>query len=149
MIVPPVIPDGRAGGNVIRGVPEQDGRVLRGVVIRSGPTGARWLPREQIELPGQLSLIARGEPEKAPKDAAYRLFRVTDPDGEQIGIVAETLLNEKILRVMALEISSGPIDGLIDGRRYATSFHVLPAGETGHVTLARARDEAEKTRENS
>lgn len=149
MIGLPVILDGRSSGNVIRGVLERDGRALRGVVIRSGLAGARWLPREQIELLGQFSLIANGPPEKVPKDAVYRLFRVTDPDGERIGIVTDALLNEKTLRVTALEISCGPIDDLINGRWYATSFHVRPAGETGHVTLVRAREEAEKAWENS
>ena len=149
MIGLPVILNGRPGGNVLRGVLEKDGRALRGVVIRGGAAGTRWLPRSGIDLLGQFSLIGRGKPEKVPKDASYRLFRVTDPEGERIGVVTDALLNEKTLRVTALEISSGPVDDLIDGRWYAVSYHVRPAGETGHVTLVRAREEGKKIWENS
>ena len=145
MIGLPVILNGKMSGNVMRGVLEKDGRTLRGVVIRSGLSGARWLQRSQIDLLGQFSLIARGRSAKVPRDAVYRLFRVTDPEGERIGIVTDALLNEKTLRVAALEISSGPLDDLMDGRWYATAFHVRPAGETGHVTLVRTREE-EKTK---
>ena len=143
MIGLPVILNGQPGGNVLRGVLEKDGRTLRGVVIRGGLNGTRWLPRSSIDLLGQFSLIGRGKPEKVPKDAGYRLFRVTDPEGERIGIVTDALLNEKTLRVTALEISSGPLDDLITGRWYAVAFYVRPAGETGHVTLARTREEGE------
>lgn len=149
MIGLPVILDGKASGSVLRGVLERDGRTLRGVVIRSGLTGARWLPKGSIDLLGQFSLIGRGKPEKVPKDASYRLFRVTDPEGDRIGIVTDVLLNEKTLRVAALEISSGPLDDLIDGRWYAASFYVRPAGETGHVTLVRPREEERNAWENS
>lgn len=142
MIGLPVILNGQASGTVLRGVIEKDGRALRGVVIRNGLMGARWLPRNQITLLGQFSLIAEGKPAKVPKDASYRLFRVTDPDGERIGVVTDVLLNEQTLRVAALQISSGPLDDLIDGRWYATAFYVRPAGETGHVTLAKTREEA-------
>lgn len=145
----PVILNGVPGGNVLRGVLEKDGRSLRGVVIRSGLAGTRWLPRSGIDLLGQFSVIGRGRTERVPKDAAYRLFRVTDPEGERIGVVTDALLNENTLRVTALEISSGPLDDLIEGRWYAVSYHVRPAGETGHVTLVRARGEGEKAWENS
>ena len=86
-------------------------------------------------------MIAEGKPERVPKDAVYRLFRVTDPEGARLGVVTDALLHEDTLRVAALEISAGPLDDLIDGRFYATAFTVRPAGETGHVTIPSAREE--------
>lgn len=144
MIGLPVILNGKAAGNVMRGVLTEDGRSLRGIVVRGGLRGAKWVPREQIALVGRISIIAAGRPKRVPKDASYHLFRVTDADGTRLGVVTDALLQEETLRVTALEISGGPVDDLIDGRWYATSFHVQPQGETGHVTVSCAREEAEK-----
>ncbi len=141
MIGLPVIMEGRTAGSVMRGVLTADGRSLRGIVMRGGLTGARWLPREQISLVGKISVIARGKPRRLPRDADFHLFRVTDPAGERLGVVTDALLNEETLRVTALEISAGPIDDLTDGRWYATAYSVQPSGGTGHVTIPTVREE--------
>ena len=141
MIGLPVIVNGKAAGSVMRGVLAPDGRSLRGIVIRGGLRGARWLPREQISLVGRMSVIAEGKPRRIPRDAAYRLFRVSDPEGARLGVVTDALLNEETLRVAALEISGGPVDDLIDGRWYATAYHVQPNGSVGHVTVVCGREE--------
>lgn len=131
----PVIADGKQLGSVMRAVLNKDGRSLRGILVRSRFLGPRWLDRSQIELLGKVSVIARGKPAKPPRDADYRLFRVSDADGERLGIVTDALLHEETLRVCALEISSGPLDDLVDGRWYATAFSVLPGENAGHVTV--------------
>lgn len=144
MIGLPVILDGRPAGSVMRGVLTEDGRALRGIVMRGGLMGARWLPRNQITLVGQISVIAQGKARRVPKDAAYRLFRVADPEGARLGVVTDALLHEETLRVAALEISAGPLDDLIDGRWYATSYSVRPKGDLGHVTVACPKEEVKK-----
>lgn len=131
----PVLAGERHAGSVMRGVLNPDGRALRGLVIRSPLVGARWLNREQILVLGKVSVIARGKPGKIPPDADYRLFRVSDANGERLGVVTDAIINEETMRVQALEISSGPIDDLITGRWYATAFSVLPGKEWGHVTV--------------
>lgn len=141
MIGLPVIVEGKATGRVMRGVLSEDGRSLRGLVMRGGLTGPRWLPREQIRLVGKVSVIAAGKPRRLPKDADYRLFRVTDPEGERLGVVTDALLHEETLRVAALEISAGPLDDLTDGRWFATAFSVQPVGGLGHVTIPAVREE--------
>ena len=141
MIGLPVIINGRQRGNVLRGVLTEDGKTLRGLVLRGGLRGTRWLPRDQIMLVGQVSVIANGKAMKVPKDASYHLFRVTDPDGTRLGIVTDALFNEETLRVSALEISGGPLDDLIDGRWYATAYHVQPMNGVGHVTVPAIREE--------
>ena len=137
----PVILNGRAIGSVARGVLSEDGRSLRGIVVRGGLRGTRWLPREKITLVGRVSVIASGKPTRAPKDTSYHLFRVSDAEGARLGVVTDALFHEETLRVAALEISGGPIDDLIDGRWYATAFHVQPRGEFGHVTVPYGREE--------
>ena len=141
----PVIINGETAGNVMRGVLTQDGRSLRGLVMRGGLWGTRWLPREQIALVGQFSVIAQGKATRLPRNADYRLFRVSDPEGARLGVVTDALIHEETLRVMALEISAGPLDDLLDGRWYATAFTVHAGRERGHVTIPQGWKEVEET----
>lgn len=130
----------RQDGRVLRGVLSRDGRRLRGLVVRGGLRGARWVPGEEISLLGDVSVIAKSRPKRCPKDSGYRLFRVSDTLGARLGIVTDALIDENTLSVVALEVSSGPIDDLFDGRWYATSFAVTEAGRTtGHVTIGEGR----------
>lgn len=131
----PVIWQGKQIGSVVRGVLQDDGKSLRGLVMRDGLRLSRWIERDNIALLGKLTVISHSRPAAVPKDAGYRLFRVTDANGLRVGVVTDALLDESSLRVTALEISSGPVDDLLDGRWYATAFDVSSAGATGHVTI--------------
>ncbi len=131
----PVMVGDRQAGHVIRPVLQRDGRAMRGMVIRSQGKGMKWLKREQILLLGKMAVIAKDMPGKMPEDTDYRLFRVSDAEGERLGMVTDAILHEETLRVTALEISYGPIDDLIRGRWYATAFRVQPGRNTGHVTV--------------
>lgn len=131
----PVIRDGKQIGTVERGVLAKNGKALRGLMIREGLRTARWISAESITLLGQLSILCSAPPVKPPHDCAFRLFRVTDANGLRIGLVTDALLDEETLCVTALEISSGPLDDLMDGRFFATSFDVKSYGATGHVTI--------------
>lgn len=131
----PVIQDGRQIGTVERGVLCRDGKSLSGLLIREGLRTSRWINADSITLLGQLSVLCRMPPVRPPRDSAFRLFRVTDANGLRIGIVTDALLDEQTLSVVALEISSGPLDDLLDGRFFATGFHVKSYGVTGHVTI--------------
>jgi len=82
----PVILGSNKSGQVIRAVLNRDGRSLRGLLIRSGYLGPRWLERRQIRVLGKVSVIADGKPTRPPKDTEYRLFRVSDADGERLGL---------------------------------------------------------------
>ncbi len=144
MVGLPVITGGKAAGHVVRGVLTEDGRSLRGIILRGGLRGTRWIPREQIDLVGQLSVIVHGKPRRVPRAADYRLFRVSNAEGARLGVVTDALFSEETLRVSALEISGGPLDDLIEGRWYATAFHVRAAGATGHVTVPLGREEVNR-----
>ena len=131
----PVVFDGQQIGSVVRGVVSEDGKSLRGLVIRDGLHASRWIDAKHIEMLGRLSVISRKCPVRTPRFAAYRLFRVTDADGLRVGLVTDVLLDEESLRVKALEISSGPLDDLLEGRFFATAFSVNAVSGTGHVTI--------------
>lgn len=131
----PVIWSGRQIGSVVRGVLSDDGKRLRGLVVRDGLRASRWLDAKDIDMLGRLAVISRARPARMPKYAGSKLFRVTDADGARVGVVTDVLLDENTLRVGALEISSGPVDDLISGRWYATAFDVRSTDTTGHVTV--------------
>lgn len=131
----PVILHGRQVGTVVRGVLKKDGKELSGLLVREGLRTSRWIDAGSIALIGQLSVLCRNPPSRPPRDSAFRLFRVTDANGLRIGVVTDAMIDEESLRVTALEISAGPLDDLIDGRFFATSFNVKSYGTTGHVTI--------------
>ena len=131
----PVIRNGKQIGTVERGVLQRDGKALAGLLVKEGLRASRWIGAEDILLLGQLSVLCRTQPVRPPKASAFRLFRVTDANGLRIGIVTDALISEQSLAVTALEISAGPLDDLIDGRFFATSFDVKSMGSTGHVTI--------------
>ena len=145
----PVILEGRQIGTVERGVLCEDGKSLHGktgyirntgFVVRDGLRASRFLPASAIALLGRLSVLGKARPTRLPKNAGYRLFRVTDADGARVGVVTDALLDESSLRVTALEISAGPLDDLFTGRWYATAFDVKSLGGTGHVTIPCRQD---------
>lgn len=131
----PVILEGRQIGTVSRGVVRQDGKSLYGLVVRDGLRASRFLEADRILMLGRMAVICAQKPERLPKEASFKLFRVTDANGARIGLVTDAILDENTLRVTALEISSGPVDDLITGRWYATAFDVRAMGLTGHVTV--------------
>ena len=131
----PVILEGKRIGIVERGVLTKDGKNLRGLLVRDGLRVSRWIDAKNIVLMGKLSVISRARPSRPPKASDFKLFRVTDTAGLRVGIVTDALLDEETLHVTALEISSGPMDDLIDGRFFATSFEVKSLGDAGHVTI--------------
>ena len=131
----PVILDGQQIGNVVRGVVRRDGKALAGLIVRDGLRASRYLDVSGVRMLGKLSVICDKKPERVPREAAFRLFRVTDANGARVGLVTDVLLDESTMRVTALEISSGPVDDLIAGRWYTTSFDVRAMGGTGHVTV--------------
>ena len=110
----PVICEGKHIGSIVRGVLRSDGKALRGLVMRDGLRLSRWIEADNIALLGKLTVISRHPP---------------------VRVVTDVLLDETTLRVTALEISSGPLDDLLDGRWYATAFDISSTGSTGHVTI--------------
>ena len=131
----PVIHNGRQIGTVERGVLTISGKALQGLLVHEGLRAARWLEASSISLIGQMSILCSAPPVRPPRQSAFKLFRVTDANGMRIGIVTDVILDETTLKVAALEISSGPLDDLMDGRFFATSFDVKSYGTTGHVTI--------------
>ena len=132
----PVVRSGKLQGRVEQAVLNPDGRSLRGLVVRRGFGGARWLAAEDILVLGEVSVIARRSPGRMPRDAAFALGCVRDTAGLDLGRVTDVYLQPDTRRVTALEITLGPMEELRCGRMLARDFAVHPApGEPGQVLI--------------
>lgn len=65
--------------------------------------------------------------------APTRFSPACDVQGMQLGLITDAAIDEKTLRITALEISFGPLDDLIGGRRWVHRF--TAEAETGRVVI--------------
>lgn len=112
----PVVCGGRMLGRVEQSILTPSGKSLRGMVIRKGMGGAKWLENDQILVIGGVSVLARGPAGKLPKDADFSLTSVKDASGLRLGRVTDVFLNPETRRVTALEVSLGLVEELRHGR---------------------------------
>jgi len=118
----PVIRGGKTIGLLEQAVLDESGRRLRGIVVREGIGGAKWIDCEDIRTIGGVSILVSGEFRKLPKEAGFRLGHVQDTAGLRLGTVTDALINPDTMEVEALEISNGPVDDLLYGRWQANDF---------------------------
>ena len=132
----PVVCSGRMLGRVEQSILTPSGKSLRGMVIRKGMGGAKWLENDQILVIGGVSVLARGPAGKLPKDADFSLTSVKDASGLRLGRVTDVFLNPETRRVTALEVSLGLVEELRHGRSLIRDFVVQPVPrEPGQVLV--------------
>lgn len=132
----PVVCGGRMLGRVEQSILTPSGKSLRGMVIRKGMGGAKWLENDQILVIGGVSVLARGSAGKLPKDADFSLTSVKDASGLRLGRVTDVFLNPETRRVTALEVSLGLVEELRHGRSLIRDFVVQPVPrEPGQVLV--------------
>lgn len=120
----PVVLNGRKIGQIERAILNKSGKKLSGMVVRDGIRGAKWLKSDDIVALGGISVLSQKPLGKLPKDARFSLSRVQDTSGLRLGMVTDAFLNPETMEVIALEISSGPVDDFMHGRLYAREFVV-------------------------
>ena len=132
----PVVCAGQLTARVEQTVLTQDGRRLRGLVVRRGFGGARWLPVEDVQVMGQVTVIAARKPGKLPRDADFALGSVRDTAGLELGRVTDVFITGDHGHVAAIEITLGPLEEMTCGRMLAREFAVCPIpGEPGQVLI--------------
>ena len=103
----PVVCGGRMLGRVEQSILTPSGKSLRGMVIRKGMGGAKWLENDQILVIGGVSVLARGPAGKLPKDADFSLTSVKDASGLRLGRVTDVFLNpETLIQIISSKKSS-------------------------------------------
>ena len=129
----PVVLRGRMIGRVERAVVTADGKNLRGLTVRRGLGGAKWVEARRIMVLGEVSVIIDEAPERLPRDADFSLRTVKDTGGMTLGWVTDVLLDPQTYRVTGLELTLGLIEELLSGRLIARSWTVVPG--TGQVLV--------------
>lgn len=125
----PVVLSGRMMGRVEQTVLTADGHALRGLVVRHGLGGAKWVDRGCIRVLGDVSVVISLKPGRLPKDADFTLTSVKDTGGLNLGRVTDVYINPHSFQVTALEITLGLMEELTCGRMLARDFVVRPAPE--------------------
>lgn len=127
----PVIWQDKTVGVVERGVPDPGARRLQGLVIRKGFQRARWVPAEKVKLLGRQCVLIGAKPENLPEEAGWKLGEAYLTTGERAGQVCDALLGGASLRLVALEISPGPLYALLGRSAYADRYRMTRQGEHG------------------
>jgi uncharacterized protein YrrD len=122
----PVICGEKKLGRVSAVTLARDGGRLAGLMVRGGLHGARWVPAEAVLCLGALSILVRADGGKRQEGQTFRLGRVSDTSGMRLGCVTDARLDEQTLDVDALEITFGPLDDLLIGRRWVRGFTIHP-----------------------
>lgn len=130
----PAALNGRMVGRVEQTVLTPDGHALRGLVVRHGLGGARWVDAESIAVMGNVSVILKCKPTHLPRDADFTLSGVKDTGGLNLGRVTDAYVNPDTLQVTALEISLGLVEEITLGRMLVRQFVVCP-DEPGQVLI--------------
>ena len=138
----PVILGERRVGHVERVALTPQARQLRGLVIRNGLGGARWVPREGVSVLGDVSLVLREAPGRMPSEAPEVPRRVTDGSGLTLGRVTDAWIRPDTLEVTALEITLGLLEDLLHGRLRLRDWAVQP-GPDGNPQILIGRREWE------
>ena len=120
----PVVREGRRLGVVDAVRFARDGKKLAGLHVQGIALRAGYLPAESISLLGEFAVLSSDAP--SGREDRFTLRRVRDTSGLKLGTITDALVDESALSVAALELSFGPIDDLLQGRRWVSSFSVDP-----------------------
>lgn len=126
----PVVCGDELVGYVERGVLSEQARRLKGLVVRRGLGGAKWIPSRMIDTLGSRCVIATGDATRMPKVAQTSFSQAFLTTGQRLGTMTDALISPETFAVVALEVGGGPLFGLMGKRRYLTRYSVRP--ESGH-----------------
>ena len=143
----PVVWEDKRLGYVERGVTDDAVHRLRGVVIRKGIGAARWIPAQAMKLVGTRCVLLQSGPHPMPEEKRTQLGQVRLTTGERLGQVTDGWLNGLTFRVLALEVSPGPLYRLLGKCAYAAEYRVIRTGaNSGEVVVPKLQTWAEVQR---
>ena len=124
----PVVWQDRQVGLVEYAAADAENSCLGGLLMRKGIGGARWSPREDILLAGEHCVMLRARPGRMPEKAFPSFDRAFLFTGECVGDVTDAFIQGETLRILALEISPGPIYRLLGRCAYAPGYRMAAGG---------------------
>ena len=126
----PVILDGAKIGVIDQFDFSRDARQISALSVQTNSLRSGSIPAHDVQLVGENVVLVSAKP-GPQRGRKFTPGRVRDTSGLILGVVTDAMLDETTLCVTALELSFGPIDDLLTGRRWAKEFSVDPkSGET-------------------
>lgn len=129
----PVVCRGRRIGRLLRGELSGDMTRLQGIWVGAGLRGTRYIPSEELQLVGQVAVLADGRGERRRMTCKSLFRRAVSTEGTRLGAVTGAEIDELSFAVTALELSRGPWDDLMEGRLRVTRY--TAARENGEVVV--------------
>ena len=125
----PVVCAGKRVGRVAQAALSDDLKRMDGLWVDAGLGGARFVPAEEIEVLGDVSVTvdAPGKREKLKKRPLFR--RAVTTDGARLGAVVGAKVDTATFLVTSLIVSTGYWDDLIRGRLDVRRFAATQDGE--------------------
>ena len=125
----PVILESRELGRVSAVDPEDDLRALRGIYFSCGFMGTRFVPRDKLDLIGDVAVLVHAPGRKSPPCAPALPRRALSPDGARLGVITDAIVDEETFAIPMLELSGGYLDDLTRGRDLVGAFSVTQNGD--------------------
>lgn len=139
----PVVVNNRRVGRVVQAELSEDLRQLDGLWIDAGLRGTRYLPSDNLEMLGQVAVMADDVGRRKRCRSAPLFRRAVGTDGRRLGAVTGAEIDELSFRVEALELSCGLWDDLLYGRARIRKFTLNR--ENGSVVIDLTETEKEET----
>ena len=106
---------------------------LEGIWVSAGFHGTRFIDCESLEMLGQAAVMSENAGTRRHLRPSALFRRAISTDGSRIGAITGAEIDELSFSVVALELSLGILDDLIDHRRRVTRYTVNR--ETGEVIV--------------
>lgn len=125
----PVVRSGRQLGRVSFVLHDEHLTSVSGLYLYCGLSGSRFIERAQLDLIGDVAILAHGSGRRMALSERPMLRRALSSDGRRIGAITDTVIDETTFEIEALELSRGYLDDLTGGRTRIRQFTVCPNGD--------------------
>lgn len=118
----PVIFEGKKLGRVVQAAVSENLQRMRGLWVDTGVFGTRYIPSENIEVIGDVSVVVDAPGKRKRMRERPIFLRAVSTDGERLGAIVGGYVDELSFLIVALELSSGYPDDFMRGRRKIREF---------------------------
>ena len=117
---------------------------LEGVWVDGGLKGTRYIPSEQLEMIGEVAILADSRGARRRCTARPLLMRAVSTGGERVGAIVGAEVDELSFQVRALELTHGFWDDLNAGRTRVERYTAQP--EKSMVIVLESTEESQEGR---
>lgn len=125
----PVVLGNKKLGRVARILPNDSLTAVRGMEFSRGFGASRLIECADLDVVGDVVVLVRSAGCRTSNAERPLFRRALLPDGSRIGAVTDLLLDEKTLRIEALELTRGYPDDLLRGRSHIRQYCIGKGGD--------------------